>query len=568
MKNLKIITKIISCIAALSLVTVFIGVLGIIGMYRAQESTDELSNNEMVAIKAMGDMREAFQQERVYFGMMYAYIDDPAAVKEYIDKVNDSHVVGDAAVNTYISVTDLSLEGAFLEAGGLLNPPDGKYYIAKQQIMDAAAKGDAEGLLAGINAASSYVDTIEKNFHASVSNHTEMELERTADSNSFFKLLLIILITAMAVGIPSVIVMGLYVSRIISNPLQILTTFMDKAASTGDIVLTPADVEIIGKYSNIKDEVGLCINSTAHFVGRITEVGRILSTVADGDLTGDISLLSDRDTMGLSLRDMNRKLNAMFGEINDSAVHVSAVSKQLADGAQSLAQGSNQQTVAVESLSASISDIAKKTKTNAETASKTARMAENIRVSAEKGSRQMNDMISAVEGITQASHSISKVIKTIDDIAFQTNILALNAAVESARAGQHGKGFAVVAEEVRNLAAKSAEAAKDTEGMIQNSIEKAELGARIAGETAASLTEIVTGINESNKMIVDIAKSSEEQSAGILQIDTGIAQVMQIIQQTSATAEESAASSEEMSGQAAILENLISQFKLNQHRNR
>jgi methyl-accepting chemotaxis protein len=562
MKNFRITAKIMSCIVVLSLVAIISGVLGIIGMYHAQKSTDELSNNEIVAIKAMGDMREAFQQERVYFGMMYAYIDNPDIVSEYISKVNDSHVVGDAAVQAYIGVSDLSLEGAFLEAGDLLNPPNGKYYIAKQKIMDAAAKGDAEGLLDGINAASSYVDTIEKNFQTSVSNHTAMELERTASSNSFFKLLLTVLIAVMAVGIPSVIVMGLYVSRVISNPLQVLTSFMEKAATTGDIILAQEDVDVIRKYSNIKDEVGKCINSTSHFVGRITEVGRILSMVADGDLTGDISLLSDKDTMGLSLRNMNQKLNAMFGEINDSAVHVSTVSKQLADGAQSLAQGSNQQTAAVESLSASISDIAKKTKDNAEIASKTAQMAESIRVSAEKGNQQMNEMISAVEGITQASHSISKVIKTIDDIAFQTNILALNAAVESARAGQHGKGFAVVAEEVRNLAAKSAEAAKDTGGMIQNSIEKAELGARIAGETAASLSEIVTGINKSNSMIVDIAKSSEEQSAGILHIDTGIDQVVQIIQQTSATAEESAASSEEMSSQAAMLENLISQFRL------
>ncbi|MCL1820937.1 MAG: methyl-accepting chemotaxis protein, partial [Oscillospiraceae bacterium] len=174
----------------------------------------------------------------------------------------------------------------------------------------------------------------------------------------------------------------------------------------------------------------------------------------------------------------------------------------------------------------------------------------------------MDEMTVAVKEINTASQSIQKVIKVIDDIAFQTNILALNAAVEAARAGQHGKGFAVVAEEVRSLAAKSADAARDTGGLIANSMEKAELGTRIAGETAASLAEIVSGINESSQIVSEIAQSSEEQSAGITQINHGIDQVAQVVQQNSATAEESAAASEEMSGQSSILEELIAQFKL------
>jgi methyl-accepting chemotaxis protein len=304
------------------------------------------------------------------------------------------------------------------------------------------------------------------------------------------------------------------------------------------------------------------LSSTDAFLKRIIEVSKDLETIACGDLTLDIIPLSESDVLGLSLQKMTKNLEGMFENIHSSTEQVSTGAQQIADGAQSLAQGSTEQAATVQQLSASISEIADKTKANAERAERAANLASSIERSAEKGNRQMNDMVSAVGEITSSSHDISKVIKEIDDIAFQTNILALNAAVEAARAGQHGKGFAVVAEEVRNLAAKSADAAKDTGGLIANSIEKAELGSRIATETATSLAEIVAGIGESNQIAGEIAESSNEQSAGITQINNGIDQVAQVVQQNSATAEESAAASQELSGQSTMLKELISQFKL------
>jgi methyl-accepting chemotaxis protein len=243
-------------------------------------------------------------------------------------------------------------------------------------------------------------------------------------------------------------------------------------------------------------------------------------------------------------------------------VQVSAGSKQLSDGAQSLAQGSAEQAATIEELSAAISDITDKTKRNTNIAREAAELSGTIRGNAEKGSAQMAEMIEAVREINDASGQISRVIKVIDDIAFQTNILALNAAVEAARAGQHGKGFAVVAEEVRNLAAKSADAAKDTGGLIENSIGKANFGLQIAVETGDSLKEIVEGINRSAEIVTQIAGASDEQAAAIGQINNGIDQVARVVQQNSATAEQSAAASEEMSGQSEILEQLIEQFQL------
>ena len=369
-----------------------------------------------------------------------------------------------------------------------------------------------------------------------------------------------VILTIIAIAVA--VVFAFAISGMISKPIITLSNFMFRAGATGNITINQEDTDIINKFSLRKDEIGQCIAGAASFLGHVTNIANELEMVAGGDLTTEVELLSDEDSMGISLRNMVESLKSMFSDINDTTIQVANGSKHVANGSQALADGATQQAAAIEELLRSITDIARKTKDNAETAEKTAELAEAITQNARKGSLQMEEMTSAVQEINHASQSISKVIKVIDDIAFQTNILALNAAVEAARAGQHGKGFAVVAEEVRNLASKSADAAKETGIMIENSIEKAELGTRIAEETAASLSEIVSGINESSEFIREIAKASEQQSKGIDQIYNGIDEVSHVVQKNNATADESAAASAEMSRHSAVLEDLISQFKI------
>ena len=379
---------------------------------------------------------------------------------------------------------------------------------------------------------------------------------------SMMDTLIIIGIVCGLISIALIIAFNFYS---VTRPIRKIGAFAQKISS-GDIGITSATTAVTGVTS--ADEVGglakeleQAYNNLRGYVGEIRER---MQAMADGDLAtestydfqGDFVLIKD------SVNGIIHKLNGIMSEVNSTSSQVSNGAKQIADGSQALAQGSVEQAATVHQLANSASEISQNTKDNAEMAEKAASLAEVIRGNAEKGSHQMDEMIAAVNAINQSSKNINNIIKVIDDIAFQTNILALNAAVEAARAGQHGKGFAVVADEVRNLASKSAEAARDTGAMIQDSMDKAELGSRIAEETAASLQEIVSGINESSQLVADIAKGSEEQFAGITQINDGIDKVSQVIQQNSATAQESAAASEEMSGQSDILQQMISQFKL------
>lgn len=366
-----------------------------------------------------------------------------------------------------------------------------------------------------------------------------------------FSSVLILLLTVISAAADCIICRILRKSFV--RPLKILSNIA-KQLSEGD---ASANIRVL-----TKDEVGELMQAFKTMVENIQDQAKTAEAIAGGDLTVCVKVNSEKDVLGLALSSIVKKNSRVLSEIQDSSGQVVSGSRQISEASSRLSEGASRQAGSLEELSASVAEIRNKIRLSSERAKMARTRADEVRYGAIDGNKHMGDMLKAMDEINISSSNISKVIKAIEDISFQTNILSLNASVEAARAGEYGKGFAVVADEVRGLAARSAEAAKETTDMIQNSIEKAEHGMQIAKSTANAFSKIVDGIEEVAELAEKIAEAASEQASGISQINDEIVQVSSVVQTNSAASEESTAAAAHLYRQAELLKQMVQTFKL------
>jgi len=339
-----------------------------------------------------------------------------------------------------------------------------------------------------------------------------------------------------------------------------------EAANKGELEERTDANKAQGDYRKLREGINNLLDAIVAPINEAADVleaasNKVLNRRVQGDYAGKFAELKK------NINEAINNLDEALLQVTDATEQVSSASQQIASGSQTLSQGANEQASSLEEVSSSLEEMASQTKQNAENSGQARNLADDANKNAGIGGDSMVKMLGAMNKIKDSSNATSKIVKTIDEIAMQTNLLALNAAVEAARAGEAGRGFAVVAEEVRNLAQRSAEAAKNTADMIQESVANAENGARISEEVAKALEAIQDGSKKVNDLIAEIAASSDEQSKGIEQVNTAVAQLDKVTQQNAANSEESASAAEELSSQAEELQSMIAQFQLSYNGN-
>lgn len=485
--------------------------------------------------------------------ILFAYYDDPEALQQQEQMIEEYK----ADARKYLDLFEgrmVSLPAEIQAEYQTVEDKINSWYESTQEDIDMAKNGQVDAAIEDLMTNGKVIaDDVESGLTELITAIETDTKQKEVTIQQQLTGLTILQVVVVVVAVLITIAYCLFLIKAITRPMAKLSEAAKKM-TLGDI-----DVDCEKIYN---DDLGELLDEFAQMADAIREQTRITEAISKGDLTKEANPRSDKDVLGKAIVRLLSENNMTLSSVKEASAQITVGSEQVANASQALAQGSTEQASAIEQVTASMDEVTQRTKANATEAGEANVLVQNIKAMATSGNEQMKSMIGAMDDINASSETISKIIKTIDDIAFQTNILALNAAVEAARAGVHGKGFAVVAEEVRNLAAKSAAAASETAEMIDDTIHKVGNGTKIAQDTAKSLDEIVTSIDEIVGLISNITSSSNDQATAISQIDQAISQVSTVVQTNAATSQECAEASEELSNQAVTLKNLMARYQL------
>ena len=540
MKNLKINAKFIVSFG-LILVLFLVSVIATCsGIAISKSGYEKFYEEEFVAVTTVQDIKTKLQEALKEMLIIVETTDE----QEYTQRsqiinqnISDIRTSVETLCETYHG--DTTLLEQFLQ----LMTDNGS---VREHVMEQAALRTEEGNRAAMDIVlNEYIPVVEE--YTAVLNQAYTEIGTTCQTNFEEQMLLLNGLLAAGIVIAAVafvitIILALRLSVSVTVPVRIIEAAM-KEMVKGNLSVA-VDYNTGDEFGSMAESMSKVTTEVSAIVG---DIERVLGAMADGDFTVHSraveAYVGDYQKIFHSMKKIKDTFNETLATLNRSATQVSSGSDQVSSGAQALSQGATEQASSVEELAASINEISNNINQSAQNAQEASNKSMQVGEKAGESNDRMRDMLQAMADINASSGEIGKIIKTIEDIAFQTNILALNAAVEAARAGAAGKGFAVVADEVRNLASKSAEASKNTAALIENSLQAVENGKRIADETAQSLEVVIADIQEASNMMGSIAKTSTEQAESISQITLGIDQISSVVQTNSATAEESAARS-------------------------
>lgn len=556
--DLSIAQKLLTGFLSLVLCMIIIGGVGAFGMVEIKNMDTYMYEKQTAPIADLYEANTSLLliRSEVRGGMIYA--GEPQKVDEYYQKYLQEKKDYDTKIQAYRQTMYRSDSIALYDETTKLI--ENTYVPAVEKSFASSKSGDKESAMKAILDISDEMTTINDNLDKLVENRMDA-VEQTSDSNGTTAMMLIgVLIVIIALGAGAAIFLGRRISDSISKPVRRV------ADAAGEIALGRVNIDL--SDVNSKDETGVLAAAFTRMLEGIRKQVQVAERIGNGDFTQPVPLRSNEDVMGLSLQKIEDDLSATLQLISVAADQVNTGSEQVSSAAQALSSGTTEQAATVEELNASAVSVAQQAEQNAISVRKAMDFVEQAGRGAAESNRHMQSLNTAMREIGASSQEISRITKLVEDIAFQTNILALNAAVEAARAGSAGKGFAVVADEVRNLAAKSAEAAKQTSDLIQKSVSTVSDGERLAEETLKLLEVVSEKAQMVDQAIREIESASSEQAAAIEQINESLSQVSAVIQTNAATAEESSASSEELAAQAQALQSEVVKFKLASGRER